>query len=146
MSRDVLSDDRHGNVQSHKAHSRGIDSAHAFQNGMMEFITDMVWQKIPIWGDDILVFDRTFEAYLDTLRQVFKRLVDKNVQLKWNKIDICSREITSCGRRIAGEELTFDPSMIEGLTNFAVPTNAGQLQKFLCEANWIRPCLPDYAR
>jgi hypothetical protein len=113
---------------------------------MMEFITDMVWQKIPIWGDDILVFDRTFEAYLDTLRQVFKRLVDKNVQLKWNKIDICSREITSCGRRIAGEELTFDPSMIEGLTNFAVPTNAGQLQKFLCGTNCIRPCIPDYAR
>jgi hypothetical protein len=36
--------------------------------------------------------------------------------------------------------------MIEGLTILEEPTNAGQLQKFLCGAKWMRPCLPDYAR
>jgi hypothetical protein len=124
----------------------GTDSAHAFQNGMMEVFTDLVYEIILIWIYDILVLDKTFEAYLDTLMQVFKRLLDQNVKLNPKKTDVCLREITWCGRRISEQGVTFDPAMIDGLTNLEEPTNAGQLQKFLCGANWIIPCLPHYAR
>jgi hypothetical protein len=112
---------------------------------MMEVFTDLVYEKILIWIDDILVFDKTFQAYLNTLRQVLTRLREKNVKLNSKKTNTSSREITWCGRRISGK-VTFDPAMTEVSTNLEEPTNAGQLQKFLCEANWIRPCLPDYAR
>jgi hypothetical protein len=59
---------------------------------MTEVFTDLVYEKVLTWIDDIAVLDKTLEAYLDKLRQAFKRFLDKSAELNPKKTDICSRE------------------------------------------------------
>jgi len=65
----------------------GTDSVHAFQSGMMEVFTDLVYEKVLNWIDDILAFHKTFGNDIVTLRQVFERLLMTNVKLNPTRTD-----------------------------------------------------------
>jgi hypothetical protein len=121
------------------------DSAHAFQAGMMEVFEDMLYICVLIWIDDVLVYTRSFVDVLTRLEEVFQRLREFNVKLNPQKTDLCSKEITWCGRKISVEDITFDPEIIESLLSLPEPENATNLQKFLCGANGIRSSIPEYA-
>jgi hypothetical protein len=79
------------------------------------------------------------------LEPVFQRLRKFNVKLNPQKTDLCSKEITWCGRKISVEGINFDPEMIEILLSLPEPENAANLQRILCGANWIRSSFPEYA-
>jgi len=61
----------------------------------------------------VLVYTQSFEALLTRLEEVFQRLQKFNVKLNPQKTDLCSKEITWCGRKISVEGIKFDPDMIE---------------------------------
>jgi hypothetical protein len=112
---------------------------------MMEVFEDMLYICVLIWIDDVLVYTRSFVDLLTCLEEVFQRLRKFNVKLNPQKTDLCSKEITWCGREISIEGIKFDPEMIESLLSLPEPENAANLQKFLCGANWIRSSIPEYA-
>jgi len=46
-------------------------------------------------------------------------------------MDLCSQEITSCGRKISWEKIKFNPEMIERLLSLPEPINPVDLQIFV---------------
>jgi hypothetical protein len=121
------------------------DSAHAFQASMMVVFEDTLYICVLIWIDDVMVDTRSFEDLLTRLEEVFQRFRKFNVKLNLQKTDLCTKEITWCGRKISVKGIKFDPEMIESLLSLPEPENAANLQKFLCGANWIRSSIPEYA-
>jgi len=75
------------------------DSAHAFQAGMMEVLEDILYICVLVWIDDILVYNRSFEDLLTRLEEVFQRLRKFHVKLNPHKTNLCSKAMTSCGRK-----------------------------------------------
>ena len=61
------------------------------------------------------------------------------------KSQLIAREVTWVGRKISEHGVTFDDSLIEGLQNLSPPTNAQELQQFVCGVNWMRCSIPNFA-
>lgn len=55
-------------------------------------------------------------------------------------------EVKWCGKIINGSGVKHDPERIQGLQSLPYPSNAGELQQFLCSTNWMCDSLVDYAR
>ena len=79
------------------------------------------------------------------MKKSFERLRKFNVKLNPNKTDLCSREVTWCGRKISESGIGFDDSRIQALLHLPERTTADQLQKFVCAANLIRMTISVYA-
>ena len=110
---------------------RSTDSAHAFQAGMMEVFEGMVYVSVLIWIDDVLLFAKTFEDYLQVLNR--------------NETDLRSRGITRCERKISEARILFDYSRTQALLQLPEPTKTDEPEQFLCAASWIRTTIPRYA-
>jgi hypothetical protein len=51
-----------------------------------------------------------------------------------------------CGKVISAVGITHSPRRIQGLVELVPPTNAVDLQQFVCATNWMRSSMPDYNR
>jgi RNase H-like domain found in reverse transcriptase len=60
------------------------------------------------------------------------------------KCHLLCKEAEWYGRKISKEGIKFKPKQLSGLTDAASPTNAAELQQFLCASNWMRH-IPRYA-
>ncbi|ETV77169.1 hypothetical protein H257_09055 [Aphanomyces astaci] len=102
------------------------DSALFFQNTMVECFKDLLYKNVLIWFDDILVWANTIDEYVSVMRAVFDVCIKFRLQ-----------SLTPTERR--------NPTRIQALCKFPYPTDAGQLQQFICTVNWIRDSLIGFA-
>jgi hypothetical protein len=82
---------------------------------------------------------------LITLRRFFEICRSQNFKLRAVKCDLFCKEAEWCGRKISKEGIKFKPKNLSGLIDAASPTNAPELQQFLCASNWMRTDIPRYA-
>ena len=63
--------------------------------------------------NDIIVYSRTFDSHLDSLRRVIKRLREHGVKLKPRKCNMFRQEVNFLGRIIYPEGYKLDPESIK---------------------------------
>ncbi|KAJ0405363.1 hypothetical protein P43SY_000242 [Pythium insidiosum] len=117
-----------------------------FQNQMCAAFADMLYESVIVWIDDVVLFAHDEEGYLDELRKFFTIQRDYNLKLSATKNKVFVRSVTSCGRGIDGEAINQDRERVATLVALPLPTNAGELQYFLCAANWMRDTFVNFAR
>ena len=122
------------------------DAALHFQATMEECFKQLLYSHLLIWIDDMLLFGKTINEYLDALEKFFKLLVEFGLKLSVKKSSLFEREVTWCGRIIDGQGVRHDPQRLKALIDMPIPETAGELQQFLCASNWLRDSLIDYAR
>ncbi|KAF0702438.1 hypothetical protein AaE_015927 [Aphanomyces astaci] len=122
------------------------DSALFFQNTMAECFKDLLYKNVLIWIDDILVWANTIDEYVSVLRAVFDVCTKFRLRLNPHKSKLLCSEIKWCGRIIDGDGVRQDPTRIQALCDIPYPTDAGQLQQFICAVNWIRDSLIGFAQ
>ncbi|OWZ17723.1 Retroelement [Phytophthora megakarya] len=113
----------------------------------MEKCSDsLLYRFIVIWIDDILLFAYDIETYLDKLEEFFDLVAASGLKLSAKKSGLYQQTVKWCGRVISSDGISRDPARIDVLRSMPYPTTAGELQQFLCAANWMRETIPDYAR
>ena len=65
------------------------------------------------------------------LRQVFDRLKAAGVNLKPQKCSLFSKQVTFLGHLISSDGVATDPSKIQNVKDWLVPTNVSELRSFL---------------
>ncbi|KAF0721428.1 hypothetical protein Ae201684_019141 [Aphanomyces euteiches] len=107
-----------------------VDSALYVQATSEECYASVLLKHLLVWIDDILVYAKDPEDYIQVLREFFG-LVDRyGFKLSPSK---------------TGDGVRQDPARIEQLCAIPYPTNAGDLQQFICAVNWIRESITEYA-
>ena len=124
------------------------DSALFFQSTMVNAATkeDLLYKLLLIWIDDVLVFAKTTEKFLDGLDRFFGMCDKYGFKLSPKKCTLYKEEIKWCGRYVNGQGVHHDPERVAALCALPYPTNGGQLQQFVCACNWMRDSVPDFAR
>ena len=97
------------------------DSAVHFQSQMHRIFEDMIYHTLLIWVDDVLLFARCVEDYLQVLRDFFQRLRVHRLKLHPRKCNLFRKQIIWCGRVIDGEGITHDPERLRALKFFGLP-------------------------
>ncbi|GMF45660.1 unnamed protein product [Phytophthora fragariaefolia] len=86
------------------------DAAIHFQKTMELCFTSLLYKHLLIWIDGLLLYAPDIEVYLQKLSELFS-LVNR---------------------------VRHDPERIDTLRSLPYPTTAGELQQFVCAANWMR--------
>ncbi|GMF12467.1 unnamed protein product [Phytophthora lilii] len=122
------------------------DSPIHFQNQMQEVFQDMLYKNLLVWVDDIVIFAKTVEEFLDVIRKFFARLREYGLKLNAKKSCLFARQISWCGRLIDGEGVRHDPERVAALSSLPLPSTAAALQKLLCASNWLRESIVNFAQ
>lgn len=81
--------------------------------------------------DDILVFSTTLEDHLVHLSLVLERLCHVGLKLKPSKCRFVRKEVEYLGHILTPDGLKPNPSLVEAVRNFPVPTNVQELRRSL---------------
>eukprot|EP00644_Phytophthora_capsici_P017003 jgi/Phyca11/129344/e_gw1.83.90.1 len=122
------------------------DAAVYFQQTMERCFESLLYTSLIIWIDDLLLFADDIDSYLQKLDQVFDLVADFGLKLSVKKSSLYQQSVKWCGRIINSDGVAHDPERIDVLRSMPYPTTAGQLQQFICAANWMRESIVDYAR
>eukprot|EP00644_Phytophthora_capsici_P015121 jgi/Phyca11/127755/e_gw1.71.203.1 len=122
------------------------DSATHFQNEMQSVFAEMLYSRLLVWIDDILVYGKDPAAFIAALRQFFELCRAHRLKLSVSKSCLFQKEIRWCGRVFSGVGTRHDPDRINAFQELPVRATAADLQQFLCAAGWMRDTLVDFAR
>ena len=87
--------------------------------------------------DDILVCSKSFEEHLQHLQQIFDRLRETNLSLKPSKCSFLKKEVIYLGHVLSSEGISPDPSKIQRVQEYPVPTNVKKVRQYLGLASYI---------
>ena len=122
------------------------DAALHFQAVVENVMGTLMYKSVLVWIDDLLMYAETIDGLLHVLRDAFERLDAKGLKLSPKKSKLFLTEVKWCGRMISAAGIGHDPTRIQALQQLPPPTNAAELQQFVCATGWMRESLVDYAR
>jgi len=87
---------------------------------------------------DIILFSRDLNSHLERLERFFARLQEANLKLKPSKCQVMQKEVTFLGFTVSQAGVGTDPSKIEAIQEWPVPTNLRQSRAFIGLCQYYR--------
>ncbi|GMF51787.1 unnamed protein product [Phytophthora fragariaefolia] len=103
-------------------------------------------KHLQVWIDDLMLYATDVQRYLSKLERLFELLDFFGFKLSVTKASLYEPQVKWCGKIISGRGVSHDPERSKALARLPYPNNAGELQQFLCAANWMRESVIDFAR
>jgi len=104
-------------------------------------LIDKTLQGLPfvtIYLDDILVHSDSVETHAQHLKVVFQRIRDAGLTLRGSKCHIRLSSVRYLGHVFSAKGMSADPSKVQDITDWPVPTNATEVRQFLGLASYYR--------
>ena len=117
-----------------------------FQRLMNYVLQDHLGKFVSVYLDDIIIYSKNFEQHLDHIKLVFESLRQANLKIKLKKCFFCLPNIPFLGHIVGRNGIKPDPSKIEKIKNFPVPTNLTQLRAALGLFSYYRKFIKDFSK
>ncbi len=122
----------------------GISNAPpSFQRLMELVLRGLHWSVCLIYLDDIIVYSADFPQHL---REVFQRFRTAGLKLKPSKCHLAHSSVTFLGHRVSSAGVEPDPSNIDKVKTWPIPTSATQVRAFLGLCSYYRRFIRHFAR
>ena len=96
--------------------------------------------------DDIMIFSATREEHEDHVRQVLKRLRKYGLYANLAKCEFSTDAVDFLGFRISTAGVSMDPSRVQAIVDWPVPTSFREIQVFLGFCNFYRGFIILYSK
>ena len=110
----------------------------SFQGAMNCTLAPGLRKFVIVFFDDILVYSTSLEAHLDHLKQVLSWLRKDQWKLKLSKCSFAQRSIAYLGHVLSAAGVSTDPTKVQAIQEWPVPSTARQLRGFLGLAGYYR--------
>ena len=125
----------------------GLTNAPAiFMDLMNRVFHEYLDRFVIVFIDDILVYSKSQEEHEEHLRMVLQILRDKKLYAKLKKCEFWLNQVVFLGHVISRDGITVDPSKIEAIVNWAVPTNVSEVRSFLGLTGYYRRFVEGFSR
>lgn len=116
-----------------------------FQGAMNTTLKPLLRKCAIVFFDDILIYSKTFEEHLEHLTQVFTLLAKDQWHIKLSKCKFAQQQIVYLGHVISEHGVATDPTKLEAVSSWPVPTSAKDLRSFLGFSGFYRRFIRNYA-
>ena len=117
-----------------------------FQRLMNYVLQEFLGKFIAVYLDDIIIYSKTYEAHLDHITQVFNALRTANLKIKLKKCYFCLPSISFLGHVVGRDGIRVDPTKVEKIKNFPVPTNVSEIRAALGLFSYYRKFIKDFSK
>ena len=100
---------------------------------------------LAIYMDDMLIFTRDLETHRINLQRVLKRLQENDLFLKPEKCVFEVKSVEFLGLIISADTIAMDPTKIQGIRDWPVPTTVKAIRSFLGFGNFYRRFIPGFS-
>jgi hypothetical protein len=108
-------------------------------------LSGLNWKECMVYVDDIVVFSKTWEQHLRSLRAIMDRLRAAGLKLHAKKCELARNEIKYLGHVVNGEGIKPDPKKVAALTSLSVPRTVKEVQQFLGLLGYYRKFVRGFA-
>ena len=124
----------------------GLKNAPAtFQHFINDVLSDYLDDFVISYIDDILIFSNSLEEHHKHVKMVLKKLLENNLYVKLEKCEFDVSETAFLGYIISKDGLKVDPSKIEAILDWPIPTTVKEVQSFIGLCNYYRIFIKEFA-
>lgn len=117
-----------------------------FTRAVNETLGDLIAEGIVVvYVDDLLILARSQSELVDNLIRVLTRLHEWGWKASAKKIVCYTDRVQFCGHVFSATGVSYNPDFVAAFTRLPVPTNAGDLMRWLASCNWLRASVSRYA-
>lgn len=116
-----------------------------FQGSMNSTLAPGLRKFVLVFFDNILVYSKSWEDHIHHLALVFQWLSNDQWQLKFSKCKFGQQSISYLGHVISATGLATDPTKIQAIQNWPVPTCDKDVRGFLGLAGYYRKFVKNLA-
>jgi len=116
-----------------------------FQRLMDTVLTGLNFDICLAYLDDIIIFSRDLDSHLERLERLFVRLREANLKLKPSKCQVMQKQVTFLGFTVCQAGVGTDPSKIEAIQHWPVPTTLRQSRAFVGLCQYYRRFVPNFS-
>lgn len=98
-----------------------------------------------VFFDDILVYSSSYEDHLVHLRQVLALLHREQWHIKLSKCKFAQQQITYLGHILSAQGVSTDPTKVEAIVSWPIPSSVRELRGFLGLAGFYRKFIRHFA-
>jgi hypothetical protein len=123
----------------------GLSGAPAtLQSAMNSVLAPLLRKGVLVFFDDILVYSHTWAEHLHILQQVLHILSQQCWYVKLSKCTFAQQQIAYLGHVISQTGVATDPTEVEVVTSWPVPSNVKDLRGFLGLAGYYRKFVKNF--
>lgn len=124
----------------------GLCNAPATFERLMEYVlAGLSWKVCLVYLDDIIVYGSSFLSQMENLGKVLQQLRWANLKLSPEKCVLFQRQVTYLGYIVNEHGVSADPSKLEAVSSWPVPTSVTQVKRFLGLASYYRRFIRNFA-
>ena len=116
-----------------------------FMRLMNEVLRPFLGKFIVVYLDDILVYSKEVGEHLSHLEQLFKVLRQQTLFGKLDKCSFLMTEVYFLGFRVGRLGVKVDPTKVEAIKTWTVPTNITQVRSFHGLASFYRRFVKNFS-
>ena len=123
----------------------GLKNAAAYFQRMMATVvlSGIMYVLCELYIDDVFVFGKDENEFLDNLRQVFSRMRKYNITLNPKKVCLGQDHIEFVGHVVNADGISFSGEKRDKVLNFPLPVKVKQLMGFIGLVNYFREHVSD---
>ena len=115
-----------------------------FQCIMNEILAPFLRKFVMVFLDDILIYSLDFETHIHHLTLVLDKLRENQLFMKASKCSFAQTKLEYLGHIISDKGVAIDPSKIEAMITWPVPTTVTALRGFLGLTGYYRKFVQHY--
>lgn len=112
---------------------------------MDRVIPHRLHDRVFVYLDDLLIISATYDEHIQLLKLVAQQLSDANLTINVQKSHFLLKEIKYLGFLVGELGLRVDPSKVEAIVDFPVPSTTKQTRRLLGMAGWYRRFIPNFS-
>ena len=125
----------------------GLTSAPAtFQRLMDTVLSDLLWHRVMVYLDDIIVYSETWHEHLATLGNVLRRLRAAGLQASPGKCEFGRATLQYLGHIVTREGILPDNDNVKAIMQCPAPRNLTELRSFTGMVQYYNKYIPHMAQ
>ena len=95
--------------------------------------------------DDVIIPGRSLKDHLNNLQAIFQKLRQAGLKLRPKKCAFLQRQVNYLGHVVTCDGMAADPTKVEKVATWLMPTTTKEVQQFLGFAGYYRRFVSDFA-
>jgi len=112
---------------------------------MNDVLCPFIDSFVIVYLDDILVYSATWEEHISHLTQALETLKKHQLLANLKECEFPKQSLVYLGYVIGGGELKINPSNIEAIMKWSVPTNVTEVRSFIRAAQYLRKFIASFS-